>query len=87
MKRETVSSPDTDGQTAAVPEWRAYAPEFPQWYVWRGVAGHYYARVPRSSPPRVVRALNPEDLREEIVRAENSRRLLLSGSRFRNHCA
>jgi hypothetical protein len=87
MKRETVSSPDTDGQTAAVPEWRAYAPEFPQWYVWRGVAGHYYARVPRSSPPRVVRALNPEDLREEIARAENSRRLLLSGSRFRNHCA
>ena len=71
----------------AMPEWQVYAPEFPQWYVWRGVAGHYYARVPRSSPPRVVRALNPEDLREEIARAENSRRLLLSGSRFRNHCA
>ncbi len=86
MERETVSGPDTEDQTA-MPEWRVYAPEFPQWYVWRGVAGHYYARVPRSSPPRVVRALNPEDLREEIARAENSRRLLLSGSRFRNHFA
>jgi len=87
MERETVSEPDTEDHTAAMPEWRAYAPEFPQWYVWRGVTGHYYARVPRTSPPRVVRALTPEDLREEIVRAENSRRLLLSGSRFRNHCA
>ena len=76
MERETVSGPDTEDQTA-MPEWRVYAPEFPQWY----------ARVPRSSPPRVVRAMNPEDLREEIARAENSRRLLLSGSRFRNHCA
>ncbi len=28
------------------------------WYVWRGVAGQYYARVPRTSPPRVVRARN-----------------------------
>jgi len=86
MERETVSGPDTEDQTA-MPEWRGYAPEIPQWYGWGGVAGHYYARVPRSSPPRVVRALNPEDLREEIARAENSRRLLLSGSRFRNHCA
>jgi hypothetical protein len=87
MERETVSVSDTEGETAAMPEWCAYASEFPQWYIWRGVAGHYYARVPRSSPPRVVRALSPEGLREEIARAENSRRMLLSGSRFRNHCA
>ena len=36
MERETVSGPDTEDQ-AAMPEWRVYAPEFPQWYVWRGV--------------------------------------------------
>jgi hypothetical protein len=87
MESRTVSGPGTEDETAAMPEWRAYASEFPHWYVWRGVAGHYYARVPRSSPPRVVRALSPEELREEIARAENSRLMLLSGSRFRNHCA
>jgi hypothetical protein len=87
MESKTVSGPGTEDETAAMPEWCAYASEFPHWYVWRGVAGHYYARVPRSSPPRVVRALSPEELREEIARAENSRRMLLSGSRFRNHCA
>ena len=37
MERETVSGPDTEDHTA-MPEWQAYAPEFPQWYVWRGVA-------------------------------------------------
>ena len=73
--------------TGTVPEWTAYAPEFPQWYVWRGVAGHFYARLPGSSPPRVVRALNPEELREEISRVEVALRLVLSRSRFRNHCA
>ncbi len=50
-----------------LPEWKAFAREFPQWYVWRGVAGQYYARVPRTSPPRVVRARNTEDLRRAIV--------------------
>ena len=83
MERETESGPET----ATIPEWRAYAREFPQWYVWRGVAGHYYARVPRSSPPRVVRALNPEDLREEIVRAEMSPVAVPARSNFRDHCA
>src|SRR5438874_12809401 len=68
MERETVSEPDTEEQTA-MPEWRGYAPEFPQWYVWRGGAGHYYARVPRSSPPRVVPAPHPADPREEVARA------------------
>ena len=66
MARETGSGSEAADDTATIPEWRAYAREFPQWYVWRGVAGHYYARVPRSSPPRVVRALNPEDLREDM---------------------
>ena len=83
MERETESG----SETAAIPEWRAYAREFPQWYVWRGVAGHYYARVPRSSPPRVVRALNPEDLREEIARAEMSLVAVPARSHFRDYCA
>jgi hypothetical protein len=87
MDRDTVSEPGTAEETEAIPEWRAYAPEFPDWYVWRGVAGHYYARIPRSSPPRVVRAQNPQDLRDAIARAEMSRRLVQSGSHFRNHCA
>lgn len=87
MERETASGSDTADEVAVIPEWGVYAREFPQWYVWRGVVGHYYARVPRSSPPRVVRALSPEDLRDEIERAEMSRRLVLSRSHFRNHCA
>src|SRR5690349_24649077 len=73
MERETVSGPDTEDQTA-MPEWRVYAPEFPQWYVWRGVARHYYARGPRSSPPRGVRAPNPEELRGAISPGQNSTR-------------
>ncbi|MBV9383748.1 MAG: hypothetical protein JOY82_06915 [Streptosporangiaceae bacterium] len=96
MERDTVSGLDavdetattaiTRGAGASVPEWWAYAREFPRWYVWQGVAGHYYARVPGSSPPRLVRALSAEELREEIVRAE-LRRPVPSRSRFRNHCA
>jgi hypothetical protein len=87
MERETGSGSEAADDAAAIPEWRAYAREFPQWYVWRGVAGHYYARVPRSSPPRVVRALNPEDLREEIVRAEMSPVAVPARSHFRDYCA
>jgi hypothetical protein len=87
MERRTGSGSEAADDTAAIPEWRAYAREFPHWYVWRGVAGHYYARVPRSSPPRVVRALNPEDLREEIARAEMSPVTVPARSHFRDYCA
>ena len=87
MERETVSGPDTEDETAAMPEWRAYASEFPHWYVWRGVAGHYYARVRRMSPPRVVRAPNVEKLRDEITRIELLPRPASSRPYFRNHCA
>jgi hypothetical protein len=87
MERETESGLETADETAAIPEWRAYAREFPRWHVWRGVAGHYYARVPRSSPPRVVRALNAEDLRQEIARAEMSAMALPARSHFRDYCA
>jgi len=91
MEREIVSGDGTADQTEAVqetvPEWWAYAREFPHWYVWRGVAGHYYARVRRMSPPRVVRAPNAEKLRDEITRIELLPRPASSRPYFRNHCA
>jgi len=49
-----------------VPDWWPYAPEFPNWHVWRGVAGLLYARRPRSSPPKVVRGKSAVDLRDQI---------------------
>jgi hypothetical protein len=55
---------------AAEPEWWPYAPEFPHWHVWRGVAGLLYARRPRSSPPKVVRGKDLTTLRERIIAAE-----------------
>ena len=48
----------------------AYAAEFPQWHVWRGVSGLVYARRPRTSPPVVVRGENAVDLRDQIRRVE-----------------
>src|SRR6516165_4509785 len=54
------SSMDGDSARGATavegsPDWWPYAPEFPHWHVWRGVAGLLYARRPKSSPPKVVR--------------------------------
>ncbi len=64
MERDTVTSPrKVDDE---VPDWWPYAPEFPYWHVWRGVAGLLYARRVRSSPPKVVRAKDVVDLREQI---------------------
>jgi hypothetical protein len=51
------------------PDWWPYAPEFPHWHVWRGVAGLLYARRPRSTPPMVVRAEDPVGLRDRIRQA------------------
>ena len=64
---------DTASGATAVdgsPEWWPYAPEFPHWHVWRGVAGLLYARRPRSSPPKVVRGKDSTTLREGIINAE-----------------
>jgi hypothetical protein len=64
---------DTASGATAVdetPEWWPYAPEFPHWHVWRGVAGLLYARRPRSSPPKVVRGKDLTTLRERIISAE-----------------
>jgi hypothetical protein len=49
------------------PAWWAYAREFPRWYVWRGITGLCYARIPTVSPQRVLRAPTPELLRDEIL--------------------
>ena len=91
MEREIVSEAGTADQTHAVqetvPEWWAYAREFPHWYVWRGVAGHYYGRARGMSPPVVIRALNARELRDEIIHAELSGCSVSSRSRLNDHCA
>jgi hypothetical protein len=64
---------DTASGNVAVdetPDWWPYAPEFPHWHVWRGVAGLLYARRPRSSPPKVVRGKDMITLRDRIIQAE-----------------
>jgi hypothetical protein len=53
-----------------IPAWWPYGPEFPHWHVWRGVAGLLYARRPRTSPPKIVRAKDPVTLRERVLQAE-----------------
>ena len=50
--------------------------DHPGWHAWPGVlAGVVYARRPRSSPPLVVRAITPTDLRYAIEAAETERGL------------
>jgi hypothetical protein len=44
--------------------------EFPAWHAWTGVSGLLYARLPRSSPPVVVRGQDAAELREAIRRWE-----------------
>ena len=53
----------------AAPPWWPYGKEFPSWYVWRGVTGLYYARVPGISPQRVLRAPSTAALRDQIIRS------------------
>ncbi len=50
--------------------------DYPGWRAWSGVlAGVVYARCPRSSPPLVVWAVTPADLRHAIEAAETERGL------------
>lgn len=67
MNRDSASAATTVDEP---PDWWPYAPEFPHWHVWRGVAGLLYARRPRSSPPKVVRGKDLTALREGIINAE-----------------
>jgi hypothetical protein len=56
-----MTDADRDAALAAV------AAEFPGWHPWRGIAGLVYARLPRSSPPVVVRAHNITALRIRVA--------------------
>jgi hypothetical protein len=69
-----------------VPEWWAHADEFPRWYVWRGVTGLYYARIPGISPQRVVHARTPEGLAGVIIDAKLSWQAALFAPRQRVAC-
>jgi hypothetical protein len=71
MERGTVTRQEAAEEKA--PDWWPYAPEFPDWHVWRGVAGLLYARRPRSSPPKVVRGKDTVDLRDQILLTEMHR--------------
>jgi hypothetical protein len=48
----------------------ALAAEFPNWHFWLGVSGICYARRPKSSPPKVVRAATWDELRELLEAAD-----------------
>jgi len=78
MEFRTRSLADIVDQQAGAentePTWWVHAREFPHWYVWRGVSGLYYARIPGISPQRVLRARTPDLLREEIAGSGTRRR-------------
>lgn len=44
------------------------AEEFGKWHIWQGVAGWWYARRRKTSPPVVVKAQDLAGLREELVK-------------------
>jgi hypothetical protein len=68
MERDTAAGLPAAGD--GTPDWWPYAPEFPHWQVWRGVAGLVYARRVKSSPPTVVRGEDAVDLRDQIRQVE-----------------
>jgi hypothetical protein len=78
MERQTVHrlgmAHTREGAEKTAPKWWTYAPEFPRWYVWRGVTGLYYARIPGISPQRVLRAPTADELRDKIARYVTPRR-------------
>ncbi len=45
--------------------------EWPRWHTWQGVAGLLYASRRKTSPPAVLRAGDPADLRDQIKRWES----------------
>lgn len=53
--------------------WVPYARRFPAWHAFRGVNQLYYARLPKSSPPVLVRGESAEDLADMIVRWQSRR--------------
>jgi hypothetical protein len=58
----------------AIPEHlAAIERDCPAWHCWRGVGGILYARRLKSSPPIIVRAADPAQLREAIAVAISER--------------
>jgi hypothetical protein len=55
-------------RTEGVPA--ALAADFPAWHFWLGVSGICYARRPKNSPPKVVRAESWDLLRKELEAAQ-----------------
>lgn len=64
-----MSTQAMDPETAE-PALKDVQAEFPAWYAWRGIAGLLYARRLNSTPPRIVRAEDADDLRDQIVSQE-----------------
>ena len=56
----------------AEPSLEDVAAEFPRWRCWIGIAGLHYGRRMKTSPPVVVRAEDPLDLRDQIRRWEGN---------------
>jgi hypothetical protein len=50
------------------------------WHCWQGVVPMFYARLPKSSPPKVLRASGIDTLREAIQRASTTRPTCRPGS-------
>jgi hypothetical protein len=48
--------------------WKPYRGRFPGWHAWLGVNDMFYARFPKSSPPIVLVARSPEQLKDTIIR-------------------
>lgn len=71
--RPVTAEPNDDERVRALTEIER---DYPGWRAWSGVlAGVVYARRPRSTPPLVVRAVTPTDLRHAIEDAETERGL------------
>lgn len=47
--------------------------QYPHWQIWRGVSNLWYARLPNSSPPVLVRGEDLLDLRD-MIKQEIARR-------------
>lgn len=68
-----TTEPNDDGRGE---ELAAIDRDYPPWHAWQGpLGGLLYARWPKSSPPMVVRAVSPDELRQAIEAAERERGL------------
>lgn len=71
MTESSQAEPGDEDQRAALD---TIADDYPGWQAWPGVVRPLlYARRPRSSPPLVVRAGDPDGLRAAIEAAERER--------------